>query len=187
MSLLRHNYGRKMGRNVILAPHNPDWIAQYKTEAARLTAVFQPILVAIHHIGSTAIPGILAKPTLDILLEVMEITAVNSFISPMAQLGYLSKGENGIPGRHYFRRGSDEYHTHHVHVFAQNHPEIARHLNFRDYLRTHPQEAAAYSQLKAQLAEQFFTDPATYTESKTAFIHTIDQKALQWRQTQAVS
>ncbi|MEZ4595265.1 MAG: GrpB family protein [Chloroflexota bacterium] len=176
-----------MGRNVILAPHNPDWIAQYETEAARLTAVFQPILVASYHIGSTAIPNIKAKPIIDILLVVREITAVNSFIPAMAELGYISKGENGIPGRHYFRRGSDEHHTHHLHVYAQTHPEIARHLNFRDYLCTHPPEAAAYSQLKERLAQQFFADPATYTESKTAFIQTIDQKALQWRQTQAVS
>ncbi|MCA9917735.1 MAG: GrpB family protein [Anaerolineales bacterium] len=170
-----------MGRKVILAPHNPDWIAQYETESARLTAVFQPILVAIHHVGSTAIPGIKAKPTIDILLVVTEITAVNHLIQPMAKLGYISKGENGLPGRHYFRKGSDDFHTHHIHAYAENHPEIARHLNFCDYLRTHPNDAAAYSQLKEQLAQQHFSDPATYTNNKTEFIHTIDQKARQWR------
>lgn len=175
-----------MGRKIILTPHDSDWSAQYEAEAVRLTAVFQPILRAIHHIGSTAIPGIKAKPILDILLEVTEITAVNQYIQPMARLGYLSKGENGIPGRHYFRKGSDEHHTHHIHVYATNHPEIARHLNFRDYLRCHPAEAAAYSQLKEQLAQQYFSEPAAYTESKTVFIQTIEQKALQWRQTQAV-
>lgn len=176
-----------MGRKIILTPHDPSWSEQYYAAAAEITAVFQPILVDSYHIGSTAIPNIKAKPIVDILLAVTEITAVNTLLQPMAALGYISKGENGIPGRHYFRKGSDEHHTHHVHVYAHTHPDIARHLNFRDYLCAHPEEAAAYSQLKEQLAQQYFSDPATYTESKTVFIQTIDQKALQWRQTQAVS
>lgn len=174
-----------MGRKVILTSHDPSWREQYKTEAATLTAVFQPILVAIHHIGSTAIPGIKAKPILDILIEVTEITAVNDLIQPMVNLGYISKGENGIPGRHYFRKGSDEHHTHHIHVYAAKHSAIAQHLNFRDYLCHHPAEAVRYSQLKERLAQQHFSDPATYTESKTGFIQTIGLKAQQWRQTQA--
>lgn len=177
----------KMGRKVILTPHDPAWREQYKQEAARLTAVFQPILVAMHHIGSTAVPGIKAKPIIDIMIVVREITAVTNLIQPMASLGYVSKGENGIPGRHYFRWGSNENHTHHVHVYPVNHLAIARHLNFRDYLRHHPADAVAYSQLKERLAQQHFSDPAAYTESKTVFIQTIDQKALAWRQTQAVS
>lgn len=181
---MRHNCGRKMGRKVILTPHDPSWREQYETEAAQLTAVFQPILVTIHHIGSTAIPNIQAKPTIDIMIAVTEITAVNKLIQPMANLGYISKGENGIPGRHYFRKGSDEYHTHHIHVYAAGHPKIARHLNFRDYLRQHPAAAAAYSQLKTALAQQYFLDPPTYTQSKTKFIQEIDRKAGQWRQTQ---
>lgn len=176
-----------MGRKVILTPHDPSWREQYETEAARLTAVFQPILVSIHHIGSTAIPGIKAKPIIDMMIVVRKITAVNQLIEPMATLGYISKGENGIPGRHYFRRGSDDKHTHHLHVYPTNHPEIARHLNFRDYLRQHRAAATAYSLLKERLAEQYVTEPAIYTESKTAFIQNIDQKALHWRQTEAVS
>jgi len=175
-----------MGRQVIVIPHDPFWCKQYAEEAARLTAVFHAILIGIHHIGSTAVPGIKAKPIIDILLEVTTLTAVDCLIQPMNALGYISKGENGIPGRHYFRKGSDEHHTHHVHVYAQNHPEIARYLNFRDYLRHHPADAEAYSQLKEQLAQQYSADPAAYTDSKTTFVHTIDQKALAWRRKQAV-
>ena len=182
---MRHNNGRKMGRKVVLTPHNPAWIEQYEAEAAQLTAVFQPILVAMHHIGSTAVPGIKAKPIIDIMIVVTEITAVNDLIQPMVNLGYISKGENGIPGRHYFRKGSDEHHTHHIHVYAAKHSAIAQHLNFRDYLCHHPAEAVRYSQLKERLAQQHFSDPATYTESKTGFIQTIGLKAQQWRQTQA--
>ena len=173
-----------MGRKVVLTPHDPAWMAQYDAEAARLAAVFEPILVAIHHVGSTAVPGIIAKPIIDIMIVVTNITAVDDLIQPMAALGYISKGENGIPGRHYFRRGSDEHHTHHIHVYAENHPEIVRHLNFRDYLRHHPSDAAAYSQLKKQLAQQHYSDPAAYTHKKTTFIREIDSKARLWHQKQ---
>lgn len=182
---MRHNYGRKMGRKIIVIPHDPSWREQYEQEAARLTAVFQPIFVTIHHIGSTAIPNIKAKPVIDILLEVTAVTAVNNLIEPMAQLGYISKGENGVPGRHYFRKGPDAHHTHHLHVYGQGHPEIVRHLNFRDYLRYHPDEATEYSHLKERLAQKYSFDSVKYTNSKSAFIHAIDRKAHQWRQKQA--
>lgn len=168
-------------------PHNPAWIEQYKAEAAQLTAVFQPILIAMHHIGSTAVPGIKAKPIIDIMIVVTEITAVDALVQSMAVLGYISKGENGIPGRHYFRKGSDEHHTHHIHVYGENHPEIARHLDFRDYLRHHPDAAAAYSQLKETLAQQYVADVSQYTNSKTAFIREIESKARLWRQEQVTS
>ena len=184
---MRHNNGRKMGRKVVLTSHNPAWIEQYEAEAAQLTAVFQPILVAMHHIGSTAVPGIKAKPIIDIMIVVTEITAVDAFIQPMADLGYISKGENGIPGRHYFRKGSDEHHTHHVHVYAENHPEIDRHLDFRDYLRHHPAVATAYSQLKESLAQQYVADVSQYTESKTPFILEIENKVRLWRQKQVTT
>jgi len=173
-----------MGRKVELVPHDPLWAEQYKAEAARLTAVFQPILVSIHHIGSTAISGIKAKPIIDIMIVVTSITAVGTLIQPMASLDYIGRGENGIPGRQYFRKGSNAYHTHHVHVYAENHPEIARHLDFRDYLRAHPGDAAAYSELKERLAQQYGTDPELYTDNKTAFIRNIDGKAHLWRKKQ---
>ncbi len=167
-----------MGRKVVLVPHNPDWIRQYDEEAVSLTAVFQPILITIHHIGSTAIPNIKAKPIIDILIVVTRITAVDERIKPMAAMGYICKGENGISGRCYFRKGSDVHHTYHIHIYAEGHPEIGRHLNFRDYLRHYPQEAEAYSQLKETLVQQYFNDPQSYTSSKASFIGSIIEKAL---------
>lgn len=159
-----------MVRLVTLQPYNSDWRGMFEMEAERLTAVFQPILLAIHHIGSTAVPGILAKPIIDTLVEVREITAVDKYNSDMAALGYIAKGENGIPGRRYFRKGSDSHHTHHVHVYQTRHPAIVRHLNFRDYLIAHPETAQAYSALKAQLAQQYRDKPAQYTHAKTNFV-----------------
>ncbi|VAW41548.1 Uncharacterised protein family UPF0157 (COG2320), partial [hydrothermal vent metagenome] len=166
--------------------HNPDWIRQYDEEAACLTAVFQPILITIHHIGSTAIPSIKAKPIIDILIVVKTITAVDEYIKPMAAMGYICKGENGIAGRRYFRKGSDVHHTYHIHIYEEGHPEIGRHLNFRDYLRHHPQEAEVYSQLKEALAQQYFSDPQSYTSSKTSFIGNVLKQARLWRAKQAI-
>lgn len=159
-----------MKRIVKLVSHNPEWMVDYEKEVAVLTAVFQPILLAIHHIGSTAVPGILAKPIIDILVEVSDIGQVDGYNQTMVALGYIAKGENGIPGRRYFRKGSDTHHTHHVHVYQTGHPDITRQLNFRDYLVAHPEMAQAYSALKAQLAQQYRDKPAQYTHAKTNFV-----------------
>lgn len=170
-----------MTRKVDLVAHNPEWETHFATEAERLTAVFQPHLRAIHHIGSTAVPGIKAKPIIDILIEVDDIERVDEFNTAMSELGYIAKGENGIDGRRYFRRGSDVHHTHHIHVFQTGHPEIERHLSFRDYLIAHPPVAQAYSRLKETLARQYQMDVGRYTASKSDFIQKVDEQAAVWR------
>lgn len=170
-----------MKRKVELIMHDPDWARQYEAEAERLTAVFQPHLRAIHHIGSTAVPGIKAKPIIDILIEVGDIASVDACNTVMDELGYIAKGENGIPGRRYFRRGSDAHHTHHIHVYQTGHPEIKRHLAFRDYLIANPPVAQAYSRLKEELARRYRTEPAQYTTSKSDFIADVNAKAAVWR------
>ncbi len=153
----------------------------YAVEAERLTAVFGDQLLAMHHIGSTAVPGLPAKPIIDILPVVQDITQIEALNGAMAALGYIAKGENGVPGRRYFRKGSDAHHTHHIHVFQVGRPEIADHLNFRDYLRAHPDEAAAYGRLKTTLAAQYRADPPAYTNAKTEFIAEILRRTAVWK------
>ncbi len=175
------NINNTMKRIVEIYPYNPAWAADYAAEAARLIPVFGHHLLAIHHIGSTAVPGLLAKPTIDILPVVDDISQIDALNPPMAALGYIAKGENGIPGRRYFRKGSDANHTHHIHVFQAGRPEIADHLNFRDYLRAHPDEAVAYGRLKTTLAAQFRADPPAYTNAKAEFIAEILRRAAAWK------
>lgn len=175
-----------MSRKVELAPHNLDWKQQFAAEAERLTAVFQPNLVAIHHIGSTAVPHIKAKPIIDIMVVVHDIAQVDAYNETMGQLGYIAKGENGIDGRRYFRKGSDSHHTHHIHTYQNGHPEIARHLNFRDYLIAHPDVAQAYSRLKEELAQKHLASPPDYTNSKTDFIRDVNEKAVVWHSHQSI-
>lgn len=170
-----------MKRQITLAPHNPNWTQQYKAETAVLTPIFADNLLTIHHIGSTAVPGVRAKPIIDMLPIVWHIEQVENIVEAMAQVGYIYKGENGIAGRRYFRKGSDGRHSHHIHVYQTGRPEIAHHLLFRDYLWTHTKKARAYNQLKAELAQTYREDPAAYTSAKSDFIQAVIQEAVIWQ------
>lgn len=165
-------------RKVEVVPHDPAWRSQFEVEAAAIVAVLGANLVTIHHIGSTAIPDIYAKPIIDLLPEVQDIQQVDQHTDGMQRLGYEPMGEYGIPGRRFFRKDNavgDR--THHVHVFQVGSPEIRRHLAFRDYLIAHPQEAQAYSQLKQHLAQQHPHDIEAYMDGKDGWIRAIDQRA----------
>jgi len=137
--------------------------------------------VAVHHIGSTAIPNLSAKPIVDLLVVVRDIEKIDTFNEMMSRLDYLAKGENGIPGRRFFIKGDEIHRTHHIHIFQISHPDIERHLNFRDYLVAHPEEAQAYGRLKQELARRFPTDIDNYIAGKDEFVKEIDRKAQAWK------
>ena len=170
-----------MARRVRVVPHDQGWTEQFRSEAAKIAEILGERVVGVHHIGSTAISNISAKPTIDLLVQVHSIAAVDSLDPEMTRRGYEPRGENGIPGRRYFVKGSDELHTHHVHVFQTGDPHIERHLDFRDYMRAHPKEAQAYGQLKERLARAFPEDIEGYMSGKDGFIKEMDRKARAWR------
>ena len=167
-------------RHIVVLPHDPAWAQAFEDEARLLRPVFAENLVEIYHIGSTAIPGIHAKPVIDILPVVKDIAAVDALNPQMEVLGYQPKGEYGIPGRRFFMKDIDGVRSHHVHAFQQGDSEIERHLNFAAYLRAHPEEAQEYSQLKIELAQQFPHDIDGYCDGKDALIRGLDEKAHQW-------
>jgi GrpB-like predicted nucleotidyltransferase (UPF0157 family) len=167
-------------RKVEVLPYNPDWKRQFTSEAQIIQQALNEQVVRIHHIGSTAIPGISAKPTIDLLPEVLAIEALDACSSIMEELGYEARGENGIPGRHYFVKKDGEKHLVHVHAFHVGDPQIRRHLDFRDYLIAHPEEARLYSDLKESLAQGYPADIDSYIAGKDAFIQEIDRKAKEW-------
>jgi GrpB-like predicted nucleotidyltransferase (UPF0157 family)/uncharacterized protein YhfF len=168
-------------RRVEVLAYDPQWPALFRQAADEIAAVFGPALLAIHHIGSTSVPGLAAKPVIDIMPVVRDIEQVDSFNPGMTALGYIARGEWGIPGRRYFRRGEDWDHREHVHVYAADNPEVARHLDFRDYLRSHPDTAAEYGRLKERLARQFPTDIEGYMDGKDRFIRETISAARAWR------
>lgn len=169
-----------MARRIEVVPYDPNWLAMFDAEAEDIAVILGAELVAIHHIGSTSIPAIKAKPVIDLLVEVHDIEKMDDFNADMVALGYEPMGEYGIPGRRFFRKPDEFTRTHHVHVFGAGHPDIERHLDFRDYLIAHPEEAQAYSRMKEGLAREYPEDVERYTEGKDAFIKEIDAKAKAW-------
>ena len=115
-------------------------------------------------------PGLAAKPILDILPVAAGDAEALEAVSPMTALGYRYRGENGIAGRFYFDRVVEGRTVMHVHMFPAAHPEVRRHLVFRDHLRMNPDVAREYERLKMELAIRFRDDRRTYTDSKAAFI-----------------
>jgi len=170
-----------MIRKIEVVPYDPDWSRLFKVEADEIASFFGREVVAIHHIGSTAIPGIRAKPIIDMLVEVQEIEKTDAFNEEMAKRGYQPKGEFGIAGRRFFIKEDEVNRTHHIHVFQNGHPRIEQYLDFRDYMIAHPEEARAYSELKEELAQRFPHDIESYMAGKDSFIKEIDSKARAWR------
>jgi GrpB-like predicted nucleotidyltransferase (UPF0157 family) len=169
-------------RNVIVVPYDSGWSQGFQDEAAKIVVVFGQELISIHHIGSTSIPGISAKPIIDMLSIVRNIEKVEMFCPDLMQLDYEPMGEYGIPGRRLFFKGSgsDTDRTHIVHTFEPDHPEVIGLLSFRDYLIAHPREAQQYANLKEELARQFRHDIVGYTAGKKDFIQEVLQKAHRW-------
>lgn len=166
---------------IVVVTHDPDWSRRFEAEARVVGAALGPAAVAIHHIGSTAIPDICAKPIIDILVEAISVEALDDRAAPMEAVGYEAMGEFGIPKRRYFRKDNEAgVREYHVHAFAAGSDEAARHLAFRDYLRAHPDVARKYSQLKLALAKQHPADREAYMEGKGPFIKAIQEVALGW-------
>ncbi|MGE6538454.1 GrpB family protein [Bacillus luti] len=168
-------------RKIVVVPHENHWGEKFQIEAERLKSTM-PETVKIHHIGSTSVPGLAAKPIIDIIMEVESIDRVDKWNERFIELGYIVKGENGMSGRRFFIHGTEEKRSYHLHVFEKGNPEIVRHLAFRDYMMAHCEEAEAYATLKKELAEKYTYDGTQYTEGKNEFVRNVDEKAKEWRE-----
>ncbi len=165
---------------VEVIPYNPQWATDYRQEAIKIRTILKNNLVAIHHIGSTSVPYLEAKPIIDIMPVVKDINQIDSLNSSFEELGYECMGEFGIPGRRYFRKGG-EFRTHQIHIFEESNIfDIQRHLAVRDYLRSHPIIASQYGKLKRELTLRFPTDIEGYCDGKDAFMKDLEAQALKW-------
>lgn len=158
-----------------LSPYESGWQILFFEERDRLQANIGGYVLDIQHIGSTSIPGMLAKPILDIGIAVTNFEEAARCIPPMEKLGYTYKGENGIPRRHYFVKGDPR--THHVHMVEIESEEWRSNLLFRDYLIKNPETAREYARLKQELAKQFATEREAYQAGKDGFIKAVLYKA----------
>jgi GrpB-like predicted nucleotidyltransferase (UPF0157 family) len=165
-----------------IAPYDPSWPAMFEAEAVRLHHVLGPLALRIDHHGSTAVPGLAAKPVIDIQISVATLRPLESYGRPLESLGYLHVPHPDDAVCPFFHRPSQWPHSHHVHVVEAGGEEERRTLRFRDYLREHRRAAHEYEQLKRQLMIEINPRDAaareTYAERKSAFVERILALAL---------
>ena len=161
------------GGDIVVVEYDPSWPARYERERASIVEALDDVMegiAAIEHVGSTAVPGLAAKPIIDIIVGVRELPVVERCVQPLESLGYEYRGElfPGIPGRYYFPKGNPR--SHQLHMVEHRSEFWQRHILFRDLLRERPAVAREYEALKRELAVQYRTDRLAYTEAKTPFI-----------------
>jgi GrpB-like predicted nucleotidyltransferase (UPF0157 family) len=167
---------------VELVPHSAEWAAKAREESKRISAALGLNLVAIHHIGSTAIPSICAKPILDLMPEVQSLDSLDAARNTVQELGYEWWGEYGIRGRRYctLNEAVTGRRLVQLHFFQGGDPEIERHLAFRDYLRSHPDTALAYDKEKRRCRDLYPDNSYSYTDAKAAWISAVLSLALDY-------
>jgi GrpB-like predicted nucleotidyltransferase (UPF0157 family) len=166
---------------VRVTAYDPRWPARFEEERASLAdAIGGWAVGGIHHVGSTAVPGLDAKPIIDILVGVADLPNSRACFAPLARLGYLYAPYR-VQEMHWFCKPHPSRRTHHLHLVPTDSRRFRDELTFRDHLRSHPDTAADYAALKRRLAARFEDDRETYTEAKGDFIRTAVDRARQRR------
>jgi len=167
-----------MNKAVLVVAYDPDWLRRFEEERAVLAAVFADCEASIEHVGSTAVPGLGAKPVIDIMVGVATLVEAERCIAALEAVGYeyVPEYEHELPERRYFRKPRLGPRAYHLHCVVKGGNLWVRHLAFRDYLRAHPDAVAAYYELKCELATRCRKED--YTEAKRPFIERILVSAL---------
>lgn len=169
-----------MTQHIEVVPYDPAWPEMYEEEKRLILQILGEQLIAIYHIGSTSVPGLAAKPIIDIMPVVRDVGQIDRLQPAFEAIGYEYMGELGIPGRRYLRKGGDDR-THQIHIFEEsNEKDILRHLAVRDYLRLYSDARKAYGELKYKLAEQFPESIEDYCEGKDDFVKGLEVTASDW-------
>jgi putative glutamine amidotransferase len=166
------------GREYGLVEYDPAWPSMFEDEAARIRAALGDVAVGIEHVGSTAVPGLAAKPVIDIQVSVDAMVPRERFVAPLVALGYEFVTDPTDTEHEYFKKETNGVRTHQIHVCPAGSEWERRHLAFRDHLRASPNDAARYSELKRRLAAEHPRDIMTYIDGKTPFIREIEERAL---------
>jgi GrpB-like predicted nucleotidyltransferase (UPF0157 family) len=171
-----------MTDQIVISEYDPEWPAIFEAEVLRILKVTGDTVTEVEHVGSTSVPGLGAKPIIDIMAAVPQIDDAKAIVEPLGELGYryLPEYEELIPERRFFRRGIDSP-THHLHVVERTTDFWIDHLLFRDYLRAHPETAKEYEAIKRNLAASIGDDRAAFTVAKTSFIEPVVARAKAWR------
>ena len=161
-----------------LVAYDPTWPSKFEAEQRLIEETLGPwIFGGLHHVGSTAIPGLAAKPIIDIMVGVRNLEEATPCLDLLAKLQYCYYPYKAAQ-MHWFCKPSPHRRTHHLYLMVPTHPQWQARLAFRDYLRSHADALAEYQSLKMRLAEKFREDREGYTEAKTRFVQSIVAKAL---------
>ncbi len=164
---------------VSIVSYDPNWVEKFEQEKELIQRTIGEFITGgIHHVGSTAIPGLSAKPIIDIMVGVDSLKNTKPCIEQLEKIQYCY-----YPYRpeimHWFCKPSPEHRTHHLYLIEKDNSEFKARLAFRDYLKTHPETRKEYENLKVDLAEKFADDREAYTQAKTDFITTVTKQALE--------
>jgi GrpB-like predicted nucleotidyltransferase (UPF0157 family) len=165
----------KLNRPIIIAEYDPRWLDLYEAERKHLAEILQNRFADIQHIGSTSVPGLAAKPVIDIAIGLRSLDDAGGCIPILEKEGYLYEPEleRDMPDRRFLWRVNDKKQRYHLHLAEMQNPVLANPILFRDYLRRHPQTAQRYARLKTELAAKYVTDIGAYVDGKTDFIEEI--------------
>jgi len=166
-----------MADPIVVVDYDPSWRERFQLLQQRIAEALGSMAAAIEHVGSTAVPNLAAKPIIDIDVLLAAEAELSAAIDRLAALGYVHRGDLGIPGREAFRAPVHDA-PHHLYVCPAGSKAFQEHLAFRDYLRAHSKEAEAYADLKRALALKFRDDRPAYNSAKSAFVAEILSRAM---------
>jgi GrpB-like predicted nucleotidyltransferase (UPF0157 family) len=180
-------------RRVEVVDYDPQWPATFADLKLVLEAKLGDLGRRIEHVGSTSVPGLAGKPVIDLDIVIESYDSLTEVAAHLAELGYTHVGDLGVPDREAFRRADEDvprdgtgrkWPRHNLYVCPRDGAGLVQHLDFRDYLRAHPEEHPVYVALKRRLAEQFPEDIDSYAEAKSDYIREVLGRAAAWRKSQ---
>jgi GrpB-like predicted nucleotidyltransferase (UPF0157 family) len=163
-----------------IVDHDPRWPARAREELERVKQALGEAAVRLEHVGSTSVPGLGAKPIIDMQVSVVDIGRMDDYVGPLEELGYLFAPDPAFPDYHYFAKPHARPRSHHLHVCGHGSHQELRHLAVRDYLRAHADEAARYEELKRRLVAEHPEDRLAYVAGKDAFMVELEARAVAW-------
>lgn len=161
-------------RRVVVCPYDDGWKTDFESIKSEILEALGPLALAVEHVGSTSVPGLSAKPIIDLDVVIEDYTVFKDVVSRLEKMGYHHEGDLGITGREAFGyEGREHLRQHHLYVCPKDSPELRRHLAFRDHLRTHPDAVREYSRVKEEGAKLYPEDIDRYIAHKSPFIEKI--------------
>jgi GrpB-like predicted nucleotidyltransferase (UPF0157 family) len=166
---------------ITLVEYHTDWPKLFKRECSLLLQALGDSVAQIEHVGSTAVPGLVSKPIIDIMVGLYDFSIADDLVPEIVNLGYtyFSEFEDMMPNRRFFKKLIDGTATHHIHIAEIDNEFWKRHLLFRNYLRDHPKIAKEYASLKKELASRDWKDSNDFAEAKTEFIKKVEMEAME--------